>query len=83
MNPIGIGLAFLVFWSLVAAGTFLILTAGGRLRHLTGRRMRVGEVAHIDTATGVAVGLHLVTLLIGAAMVFAGVYATYVVLVGR
>ncbi|HEU5299070.1 MAG TPA: hypothetical protein VFW08_06210 [bacterium] len=79
MHPIGIVLAFLVFWSLVAAGAFLALSAGGRLRHLAVRR-GAGEVMHLDAAAGVAVVLHVVTIALGAAMVGAGLYATYVVL---
>ena len=53
MHPVGIALAFLVFWSLVAVGAFLALSAGGRLRRLASRRV-AGEVAHIDIATGAA-----------------------------
>lgn len=81
MHPMGIALAFLVFWSLVAVGVFLVLSAGGRLRRLARRRM--GEVAHVDTATGVAAALHLLTVVLGAGLVLAGVYATYVVLLAR
>lgn len=83
MNPMGIALAFLVFWSLVAVGVILITIAGGRLRHLTGRREGVAEVIRVNTAVGVAVALHLVTLLAGAAMVTAGLYATYIVVLAR
>jgi hypothetical protein len=83
MNPIGIALAFLVFWSLVAVGTFLLLAAAGRLRHLSARRVVGGGVAHMTAADGVAIGLHLVMGLAGALMVLAGLYATYVVLLAR
>ncbi len=82
MHPMGIALAFLVFWSLVAVGAFLVLGAGGRLRHLAARRA-AGEVAHLDAGVGVAVGLHLATLLLGATMIAGGLYATYVVLLAR
>lgn len=82
MNPIGIALAFLIFWSLVAAGMFLTVTAGNRLRHVTARRQR-GEVLHVDTATGVALVLHVVTLALGLGMILAGTYATYVVILAR
>lgn len=79
MHPIGIVLAFLVFWSLVAAGAFLALSAAGRLRRLALRRA-AGEVLHLDAATGVALALHGVTVALGATMIAVGVYATYVVL---
>jgi len=79
MHPVGIALAFLVFWSLVAAGTFLAVSAGRRLRTVAARRV-AGEIVHLDAAQGVAVALHLLTAGLGLAMVAAGVYATYVVL---
>lgn len=82
MNPIGIALAFLVFWSLVAAGGFLTLTAGTRLRHV-GARSRAGAAVPVDAALGVAVVLHVVTLLLGAAMIVSGLYASYVVVLAR
>lgn len=82
MHPIGIALGFLVFWSLVAVGVFLTAAAGGRLRVLAGRRW-AGGVAHFTAAEGVAVALHVLTLLVGAAMVATGLYATYIVLLAR
>ncbi len=81
MNPIGIALAFLVFWSLVAAGAFLTLSAGSRLRRVGGR-VRGGAVS-VDAGLGVAVALHVVTLALGAMMITAGLYATYVVVLAR
>lgn len=77
MHPVGIALGFLVFWSLVAAGAFLLLSATGRLRRV-GAHVRGGAVT-ADPAMGVAVALHLLTALLGAAMIAAGLYATYVV----
>ena len=82
MHPIGIALAFLVFWSLVAAGAFLALSAGSRLRHVAVRRVP-GEVIHLDAAAGVALALHAVTIALGLAMIAAGAYATYVVVLAR
>ena len=83
MNPIGIALAFLVFWSLVAVGSFLLLTATGRLRRVGGRRVTQGDVVHMTAADGLAIGLHLMMGLVGALMVIAGLYASYVVLLAR
>jgi len=82
MHPVGIALAFLVFWSLVAAGAFLAVAAGRRLRAVAVRRS-AGEVVHLDAAAGVAVALHLMTAALGLAMVAAGVYAMYVVVLAR
>lgn len=81
MNPIGIALAFLVFWSLVAAGTFLTLSAGNRLRRVGGQ-VRGGAVP-MDAAIGVAVALHVITLALGAMMIATGLYASYVVVLAR
>lgn len=81
MNPIGIALAFLVFWSLVAAGTFLTLNSAGRLRRVGGR-IRGGAVP-MDASIGVAVALHGLTAMLGAMMIVAGLYATYVVVLAR
>ena len=82
MHPIGIALAFLVFWSLVAAGAFLALSAGSRLRQVAVRRVP-GEVIHLDAGAGIALVLHAVTIALGLAMIAAGAYATYVVVLAR
>ncbi len=82
MNPVGIALAFLVFWSLVAAGVFLTLTGASRLRHLAVRRA-TGGLDRVQVADGVAAALQLVAVLVGAAMIVSGTYATYVVLFAR
>jgi hypothetical protein len=80
MHPMGIALAFLVFWSLVAAGVFLVRLAGTRLRRLPLRRAG-GEAIHVDASFGVALALHVLTVALGVALIAAGTYATYVVLV--
>lgn len=81
MHPIGIALAFLVFWSLVAAGAFLVVSAGGRLRRV-GTQVRGGATT-VDAAMSVAVALHVMTALLGATLIAAGLYATYVVVLAR
>ncbi len=63
MHPIGIALAFLVFWSFVAVGIFLI--AQGRI---TWRRHGM-----LWAPLGVA------EIMLGATLVSAGVFATLVV----
>lgn len=83
MHPVGIALAFLVFWSLVAVGSFLLLTAVGRLRRAAARRMAQEDVLPVSAADGLAISLHLMMALVGAALVVAGSYATYVVLLAR
>lgn len=69
MHPIGLALAFLVFWSLAAVGVFLLLLGGRRLRG--GMRNAFWAVVN-----GAAV-------LLGALMTSAGLYATFVVLYSR
>lgn len=68
MHPIGIALAFLVFWSLVAVGVFMLV--------LGIRRLRQGGNAFWALVNGTA-------MLLGATLTSAGVYATFVVLHGR
>jgi hypothetical protein len=68
MNPIGIALAFLVFWSLVAVGVFMLVTCG--------RRLRRGCNAFWAIINSAAV-------LLGVTLTSAGMYATFVVLYGR
>ena len=81
MHPIGIALGFLIFWSLVAAGAFLVISAAGRLRRVSAHVR--GGTAVVDTAMGVAVALHVITALLGATLIAAGLYATYVVVLAR
>ncbi len=83
MNPIGIGLAFLVFWSLVAVGTFLLLAASRRLRRAAGRGPAGEAAAHLTVADGVAIGVFTLQGLLGAVMIASGLYATYIVLLAR
>ncbi len=80
MHPVGIALAFLVFWSLVAVGSFLLFTAIGRLRGAAARRLAQEEVLPASATDSLAIGLHLMMGLVGALLVVAGLYATYVVL---
>ena len=69
MHPIGLALAFLVFWSLVTVGTFLVALGARRIRQ--GRRNAFWAMIN-----GTA-------MLLGATLTGAGVYATFVVLFGR
>ncbi len=69
MHPIGLALAFLVFWSLVAVGTFLMISSGRRLH----RGRRNAFWALVNGAV----------MLLGVTLTGAGVYATFVVLYGR
>jgi hypothetical protein len=67
MHPIGIALAFLVFWSLVAVGSFLVVHCGRRLRGCNAFWAIINSAA----------------MLLGGTLTGAGLYATYVVLYGR
>ncbi|MDR7483964.1 MAG: hypothetical protein QN187_01395 [Armatimonadota bacterium] len=68
MHPIGIALAFLVFWSFVAVGVFMLVSSG--------RRMRQARNAFWALVSGAV-------MLLGVALTGAGLYATFVVLYGR
>ncbi len=70
MHPIGIALAFLVFWSLVAVGVFMLVYGG--------RRLSTGQcpTAFWKIVNGAV-------MLLGVTLTGAGVFATYVVLYGR
>jgi hypothetical protein len=67
MHPIGIALAFLVFWSLVAVGAFMMIYGG--------RRWPTGN-AFWKVVNGTV-------MLLGVTLTGAGVFATFVVLYGR
>lgn len=69
MHPVGLALAFLVFWSLAAVGAFLVLHGGRGLKG--GTRNAFWAIVNGTTA------------LLGATMMSAGIYATFVVLYAR
>ncbi|OFX32716.1 MAG: hypothetical protein A2Z07_05675 [Armatimonadetes bacterium RBG_16_67_12] len=69
MHPIGLALAFLVFWSLVAVGVFMVVHGGRRLRQ-----------GHGNTFWTIVNGA---VLLLGITLTSSGFFATYVVLYGR
>lgn len=69
MHPIGLALAFLVFWSLVAVGVFMLVQSGRRLRQSHGNAFWV-------IVNGAV-------MLLGMTLTSTGFYATYVVLYGR
>jgi len=66
----------------VAAGVFLTVAGASRLRHVAVRRA-TGGTARLQVADGVALVVQLATVVIGAALVLSGLYATYVVLFAR
>jgi hypothetical protein len=69
MHPIGLALAFLVFWSLVAVGVFMLVHSGRRLR--SGHRNAFWMI------------VNGAVMLLGITLTSTGFYATYVVLYGR
>ncbi|MDR7418730.1 MAG: hypothetical protein QN178_07440 [Armatimonadota bacterium] len=70
MHPIGIALAFLVFWSLVAVGVFMLLHGS--------RKLRSAECPNAFWKI-----VNGAVALLGVIMTSAGLFATYVVLYGR
>lgn len=80
MNPLGIALVFVVFWLVIGLGLFLFFYNLASLRRhscsaVLARVVAVEPLRHnIETAVSVAL------LLIGVGMVYAGAYATYIVI---
>jgi|DewCreStandDraft_2_1066082.scaffolds.fasta_scaffold00192_82 hypothetical protein len=76
MHPVGIALAFLVFWSMVAAGGFLLVFCARNLRHLA-------SVSSLRAASAVRAVVNLLGAAIGLSLASMGVVATYTVIYGR
>jgi hypothetical protein len=77
MSPLGIGLAFLVFWTAIALGLFLFffgLISLGKARAVYG--VAVEHAMHRMAVSAAYAAI----LVVGLALVAAGVYANYVVL---
>lgn len=77
MNPLGIGLAFIVFWAAIGLGLFL--TFSGLIGLGNVRRTYGITAEHSATQLTVALTQALV-LVAGLALLVAGAYANYVVL---
>ena len=77
MNPLGIGLAFTLFWAAIGLGLFLSFSGFLGL----GKARRVYGVTAQHSATQLVGSLtHAMMLVIGLTLVAAGAYANYVVL---
>jgi hypothetical protein len=70
MHPIGIALAFLVFWSLVAVGVFMLIHGG--------RKLWAGQSPNAFWKI-----VNGAVALLGVTLTGAGLFATFVVLYGR
>ena len=80
MNPLGMALTFVALWLIIGLGAFLFFnTLSAFFKH-----MRVGVVLGLLPAaklrSNLAIFLDLTLLLLGMAMMLAGLYATYVVI---
>lgn len=69
MHPVGLALTFLVFWSLVAVGAYLVLHS---VRTLRGGTRSTSMIA-----------VNAVTVLFGTVLVGIGFYALFIVLLAR
>jgi hypothetical protein len=77
MNPLGIGLAFTLFWAAIGLGLFLTFNGFIGL----GKARRVYGITAEHSATHVVSSLsYAIMLVIGLVLVVAGAYANYVVL---
>ncbi|TAK28888.1 MAG: hypothetical protein EPO21_21775 [Chloroflexota bacterium] len=78
MNPIGIAIAFVMFWGVIGLGLFLMATGVVGLAKKGGI---IGYAAHAETARmTTSTVLYMVALLAGLAMTYVGAYATYAVI---
>mgnify|MGYP000411291202 CR=1 FL=1 len=82
MHPVGIALAFLVFWSMVAAGGFLLVFCAMNLRHFVAEA-RLASVSSLRAASAVRAAVNLLGAAIGLSLASMGVVATYTVIYGR
>lgn len=82
MHPVGIALAFLVFWSMVAAGGFLLVFCGMNLRHYV-TEIRLSNVSSIRATSAVRAVVNLLGAAIGLSLASMGLLATYTVIYGR
>lgn len=83
MNAIGIALAFIFFWVVLAIGLFLVVYSVRRLtRH---NELKRSAIVATNMATGTNVATYVmeaILLVVGLAMVYFGVSATYIVIYG-
>ncbi|MBI4319159.1 MAG: hypothetical protein HY675_11770 [Chloroflexi bacterium] len=81
MNPIGIALAFVLFWAMIGLGLFLTFSG---VVGLVRREDTVGIVVRSGTAQGTRQVAELIVnavlLVVGLALAYAGAYATYTVI---
>ena len=78
MNPIGIAIAFVMFWGVIGLGLFLTATG---IVGLAKKGGIIGYAAQAENARLTAsTAMYMIVLLAGLAMVYAGGYATYAVI---
>ncbi|MDR5695161.1 MAG: hypothetical protein QN198_01825 [Armatimonadota bacterium] len=82
MHPVGIALAFLVFWSMVAVGGFLLAFCFNNLRHSV-TQIRLSNVSSLRAASAVRAVVNFLGAAIGLSLASMGLFATYTVIYGR
>ena len=83
MSVIGIGLAFLMFWSIAGVGAYLALSSFNRLRYARlFNRMSLGNVKAVSSIESLMALINFLLLLLGLALVFEGFLFTYNVVFG-
>lgn len=83
MSALGIGLAFLMFWSIAGVGAYLAQLSFTRLRHTRlASRISVSSVRTMNGGESLMAVINFLLLLLGLALFFEGFYFTYNVIFG-
>ncbi len=81
MNPLGLALAFVLFWAMIGLGLFLIFAGAVGIAR---REDTVGLLARSVAVQGSRQAVELVVngvlLAVGVALAYGGAYATYMVI---
>ena len=81
MSIWGIGLALALFWSMAGVGGYLTVASLSRLRHATLlSRVSLGSARAAGAGGSFTTLINFVLFLVGAALVFEGLWFTYVVI---
>ena len=80
MSALGIGLAFLMFWSLSGVGLYLMVPRINRLRAQLFTHTPLSNERAVSAGGSITLAVNIALLLLGGALVFEGLYLTYNVL---
>ena len=80
MNPLGIALAFVVFWLIIGLGAFLFFNTLSAFFKNMRAGVVLGLLPTVKLRSSLAILLDLTLLFLGMAVMLAGLYANYVVI---